>query len=191
MNDPAVVPSEIRNPKLGRKEEKGMAVFSIFSDIEISASGLRAQRRRMNAIASNIANVDTSKTKERTVYKRKVVLMEEAVHPPTEFATLFGRERNRLALTNAVHLPETHVHPPSGLSLSSGVTTEEIVEEPLIPRLIYDPAHPDADSNGYVHLPDINIITEMVDLVAASRAYEANVTVIGASKAMASKALEI
>ncbi|MBI4531854.1 MAG: flagellar basal body rod protein FlgC [Candidatus Latescibacteria bacterium] len=168
-----------------------MAVFSIFSDIEISASGLRAQRRRMNAIASNIANVDTSRTKDGTVYKRKVVLMEEAVHPPTEFATLLGWERNRLSLTDVAHIPEPHGHPSSGLLLSSGVTTKEVAEEPLLPRLIYDPAHPDADVNGYVQLPDINIITEMVDLLAASRAYEANVTVIGASKAIASKALEI
>lgn len=168
-----------------------MAVFSIFSDIEISATGLRAYRRRMNAIASNLANIDTTKTHDGTIYKRKVVVMKEAENPPAEFATLFEQEKNRLSLTDVAHIPEREAPPPSGILFSSGVETEEIAEEPVTPRIIYDPAHPDADKNGYVQLPDINIITEMVDLIAASRAYEANVTVMGASKTMALKALEI
>lgn len=167
-----------------------MAVFSIFGDIEISASGLRAQRRRMNAVASNIANVDTTKTKDGTIYKRKIVLMREANRSPAEFTTLFERERNRLSLTDTGHIPEDEPPLEEDL-LSAGVRTEEKSEEPLTPRIVYDPSHPDADKNGYVTYPDINMITEMVDLMAASRAYEANVTVIGASKSMALKALEI
>lgn len=167
-----------------------MAVLSVFSDIQVSASGLSAQRRKMNAIASNIANIDTSKAKDGSLYKRKVVLMEEANQPPEQFATLLGRETNRLWLTRGPHIPENRF-PNPGLNLPSGVKTEEIREEPLVPRVVYDPAHPDADKDGYVTLPDINMVTEMVDLVASSRAYEANITVIGASKAMALKALEI
>lgn len=144
----------------------------------------------MNAISSNIANIDTSRTKDGTLYKRKVVLMKEADRPPEQFSTLLGRETNRLWLTRGPHIPEDSFSHPD-LKLPSGVKTEEIREEPLVPRIVYDPAHPDADKDGYVTLPDINIVTEMVDLVASSRTYEANVTVIGASKSMALKALEI
>lgn len=80
---------------------------------------------------------------------------------------------------------------PSSRAPGAGVEVAAIVEDNSPPRLVYDPSHPDADANGYVHLPNINIVNEMVDMITASRAYEANVTVLNAAKAMTLKALEI
>ena len=165
-----------------------MIAQSTFAAIDISATGLSAQRRRMNAIASNIANVDTTQTKEGGPYKRKRVIMRpmEAQNP---FRITFDAEVNRLARSHRTHFPqiESRTSEPMG----TGVQTEEIVETSAAPRLVYDPSHPDANESGYVALPDINIITEMVDMIAASRAYEANVTVINAAKDMIMRALDI
>ena len=165
-----------------------MITQNMFGAIDISATGLSAQRRRMNAVASNIANVDTTQTREGGPYKRRRVIMRpmEAQDP---FRITFDAEVNRLARTHRVHFPQIESH--ASETMGTGVETEEIVETPAAPRLVYDPSHPDAGENGYVVLPDINIITEMVDMIAASRAYEANVTVINAAKDMVMKALDI
>ncbi|MBB29880.1 MAG: hypothetical protein CME25_13375 [Gemmatimonadetes bacterium] len=99
-------------------------------------------------------------------------------------------ESNRLRGTHGDHL---QVGPDLSVNelLGSGVDTAEIREEPVEPRLVYDPAHPDAREDGYVVFPDINVVTEMVDMIAASRAYEANVTAMNASKDMINRALDI
>ncbi len=163
--------------------------MAIFDTMSISASGLSAQRRKLNAIASNIANADTTRTDEGGPYKRKRIVLMEAAQP-SHFASLLQEQKEKLTLTNAGHLSATDARSFTEL-LGSGVETQEVREEPVEPRLVYDPAHPDAREDGYVVYPDINIITEMVDMIAASRAYEANVTTIDASKSMYSRALEI
>ncbi len=163
--------------------------MAIFDTMSISASGLSAQRRKLNAIASNIANADTTRTDEGGPYKRKRVLMMEAPQP-SRFTTILQEQREKLTLTNPGHLPASDARSFSEL-LGSGVDTQEVREEPVEPRLVYDPAHPDARDDGYVVYPDINIVTEMVDMIAASRAYEANTTTLDTSKNMFTRALDI
>ena len=161
----------------------------VFNSMDISSTGLSAQRRKLNAIASNIANVDTTRTEEGGAYKRKRVIMIESPHA-ARFSNILQTEANRLRGSHPVHLPGGHELSPVDL-LGAGVETAEVREEPVEPRLVYDPAHPDAREDGHVVYPDINVVTEMVDMITASRAYEANVTAMNASKDMIQKALEI
>jgi len=163
--------------------------MQIFDSLVISASGLSAQRRKLTAIASNIANVDTTRTDEGGPYKRRRVVMLEAPKL-SKFSTMLAEQKNRLELTHPGHLLEPEPG-PDVFRVGSGVLTQEVREEPTKPRLVHDPNHPDAREDGYVVYPDINVITEMVDLIAASRAYEANVTAMTAAKDMANKALNI
>jgi len=143
-----------------------------FSAIDTSASGLAAQRRRLDAIADNIANAETTRTQEGGPYRRKHVVFEE------------------IASRAAVSRP-----PIAGSSESEagqqGVMVSEITEDPRPPHLAYHPGHPDADANGYVAMPNVNIVEEMVDMISATRSYEANAAALNASKAMARKALEL
>lgn len=108
----------------------------------------------------------------------------------TKFSTLLEEKRSRLRLTDERHMLEGEPRPDE-LFVGSGVMSQEVREEPVKPRLVYDPNHPDAREDGYVVYPDVNIITEMVDMIAASRAYEANATVLSAAKDMVSRSLEI
>jgi len=163
--------------------------MAIFDTMNISASGLSSQRRKLNAIASNIANADTTRTDEGGPYKRKRIIMMEAPQP-SRFSTLLQEQKEKLTLTNPGHIAGTEARTFAEL-LGSGVETQEVREEPVEPRMVYDPAHPDAREDGYVLYPDINIVTEMVDMIAASRAYEANVTTLDTSKSMFNRALEI
>jgi flagellar basal-body rod protein FlgC len=163
--------------------------MQIFDSLDISASGLSAQRRKLTTIASNLANVDTTRTDEGGPYKRRRIVMLEAPKL-SKFSTLLAEQKNRLRLTGPGHLPEAEPR-PGDFFLSSGVLTQEVREEPVQPRLVYDPNHPDAREDGYVVYPDINPITEMVDMIAASRSYEANVTAMGAAKDMVNRALDI
>lgn len=161
----------------------------IFDALDVSATGLSSQRRKLNAIAGNIANVDTTRTHEGGPYKRKRVVMIEAPRL-ARFQNILEGERNRLSGTQPAHLPGG-TDPTVDELLGAGVETMEVREEPVEPRLVYDPAHPDAREDGYVVYPDINVVTEMVDMISASRAYEANVTAMTASKDMIMRALEI
>ena len=163
--------------------------MQIFDSLDISASGLSAQRRKLTAISSNIANVDTTRTDEGGPYKRRRVVMLESPQL-AKFSNMLADQQNRLDLTQQGHLGETEPHPET-ISAGAGVITQEVREEPTKPRLVYDPNHPDAREDGYVVYPDINVITEMVDLISASRAYEANVTAMSAAKDMTNKALSI
>ena len=161
----------------------------IFDSIDVSATGLSAQRRKLNAISSNIANADTTRTEEGGAYKRKRVLMIESPRM-ARFSNVLHSEQSRLSNTNRSHMPGGQ-EPSIKELLGSDVETAEIREEPVEPRLVYDPAHPDAREDGYIIYPDINVVTEMVDMIATSRAFEANVTAMNASKEMITKALEI
>ena len=163
--------------------------MQIFDALDISSSGLSAQRRKLTAIASNLANVDTTRTDEGGPYKRRRVVMLEAPKM-TKFSTMLDQAQNRLRVTDLRHLPEGE--PRTGeFFVGSGVLSQEVREEAVKPRMVYDPNHPDAREDGMVLYPDVNTITEMVDMIAASRAYEANITVMNAAKDMANRALDI
>ena len=163
--------------------------MQIFDTLDISSSGLSAQRRKMTAIASNIANVDTTRTDEGGPYKRRRVVMLEAPKL-SKFSTMLETSKSRLRQTNDRHLLEGDPRPGEFFT-GSGVLSQEVREEAIKPRMVFDPNHPDAREDGYVMYPDINAITEMVDMIAASRAYEANITVMNAAKDMVNRSLDI
>lgn len=135
------------------------------SALDISAAGLSAQRTRMNVLAENLANVETTRTEGGGPYRRKLVVFGN--EPAFPFAQTLGAAQGSL------------------------IKVFEVVESQEAPRLVHQPSHPDANAEGYVGLPNINPILEMVDLLAATRAYEANITAIHAAKSMLNKALEI
>ena len=143
--------------------------MGLFDSFNINASGLTAQRYRMDVIAQNVANANTTRTEDGTPYKRKVVTFEEKNGKSTSFSTVFGRETDRF--------------------MSNGVKVSGTYEDPSEGNMVYDPDHPDADENGYVTYPNVNIIQEMTDLIDASRSYEANATAFNASKQIASQGL--
>ncbi|MCR5793249.1 MAG: flagellar basal body rod protein FlgC [Lachnospiraceae bacterium] len=143
----------------------------VFGALNISASGMTAQQTRTDIIAQNIANANTTRDAEGKVYRRKnVVFAEKKIGTFNEAFTL---------ATGVV----------SGGS--NGVRITRIVEDPSVGSKVYDPTHPDADEQGYVTYPNVNIATEMTDMIDASRSYEANVTAFNATKAMITKALEM
>lgn len=145
--------------------------MSFFQSMDISASGLSAQKMRMDAISQNIANVNTTKTEDGTPYKRKIVLFEE-IKDSSSFASYLNT-----SLINS--------------SGKSGVRATKIVEDQREGTKVYEPSHPDADAEGYVVMPNVNVVEEMTNMIAASRSYEANVTSISITKAMIAKTLEI
>ena len=135
----------------------------------ISSSGLTAQRLRMNLISGNLANINTTRTSQGGPYKKK-----DAV---------FAAHTNQQSFRNMLKSQMT--------GKSSEVKVVGIIDDPRPPQLKYDPQHPDADKNGYVAMPNMNLIEEMVNMMSATRSYEANVTAVKATKNMALKALEI
>lgn len=134
--------------------------MSIFSNFGISASGLTAQRLRMDTIANNIANIETTRTPEGGPYQRQVPL----------FASRESQETGQ----------------PGG-----GVRVQALLRDQSPFKRVYEPGHPDADEEGYVLMPNVELVKEMVDMIDASRAYEANVTALNTAKEMAQRALEI
>ena len=143
--------------------------MSFFGAMDTSASGLTAQRLRLDVISQNIANSNTTRTPEGGPYRRKAVLFE-SINNRESFESVLGRYTQ---------------------AKNNGVRVAGIVEDNKPFPIVYDPTHPDADEEGYVQLPNVNITEEMVNMISASRSYEANVTAFNAMKAMVSKALEI
>ncbi|MEW5924236.1 MAG: flagellar basal body rod protein FlgC [Candidatus Zixiibacteriota bacterium] len=161
----------------------------IFTAIETSATGLTLQRRKMNVVAENIANAETTKTEKGGPYRRQRVVVEESPEN-VPFKTHMVRAGAKLARTHANHIGG-HLKPSTEETEISQVDGEVIQEPAANFRLIYDPSHPDANEEGFVKMPDIEIVNEMVDMMAATRAYEANTMAISAAKEMAKNSLEI
>jgi flagellar basal-body rod protein FlgC len=167
-----------------------MNVEKLFSGMNVSALGLSAQRKRMNAIANNIANAETTRTEDGTPYRRKIVSMQLAsdrtfVDTFREVGPSVGIEK-----TDDNHMVGDGFQFREIEELPGSLDANESSDMSDF-KLIHDPSHPDADENGYVKMPNVNIVTEMVDMMSASRAYEANITVINAQKQMAKDSLEI
>ena len=161
--------------------------FSIFN---IAATGMHAQRVKMDTVSSNIANVNTTRNEfgEKAVYHKKTVNFKE------------------MAIKNGFSFPKGNAYvdfdPPNepilkgGVSFGNegipkGVMVDSITDADNPTKIVYDPSHPDADENGYVELPNVNVVEEMVNMVNASRAYEANVTIAQTTKTMIQSALNI
>lgn len=147
--------------------------MGLFDAIDIAGSGLTAERLRMDVTAENLANAQTTRAADGGPYQRKEVVLEQA--GASSFSTM---------LTGAIG----GVRPTEG---SSGVQVAGIVEDQTAQRQVYDPGHPDANAQGYVAMPNVNPVTEMVDLISSSRSYEANVTAMQSAKQMFTKTLEL
>ena len=145
--------------------------MALFTGMNINASGMSAERLRLDVISENIANANTTRTKEGGPYVRKNVIFTEKVST----ADSFGEVLNRTI---------------SGIGNGVKVTASTKDTDTDM-NLVYEPSHPDADENGYVLYPNVNIVTEMTDLIDASRAFEANTTAFEASKNVASRGLSI
>ena len=161
-----------------------------FNSLDISASALHAQRIRMDAISSNLANVNTTRNADGTIgaYKRKEVVFS------TVYNQALGNDSDANSAMGAMGLDGNVLKGEisnNGTSISNGVNVSQIVDDKTPFRKEYNPSHPDADKDGYVTLPNINMVTEMVDMISASRAYEANVTSMETTKTMMSSALKI
>ena len=153
--------------------------LNLFTAMNTSVSGLQAQRYRMNIIAENLANVRTTRTGEGSPYRRKEVLFATK-EPIPVFEDIVNK-----AFAKYSYLSNTLG------SLSRGVYITGVIEDKTPFREIYDPGHPDADKKGIVRLPNVNPVTEMVNMLSATRSYESNITAINGAKRMAEKALEI
>ncbi len=145
--------------------------MALFTGMDINASGMSAQRLRMDVISENIANANTTRTKEGGPYVRKNVILQEKISHTNSFGDVLNRTIN---------------------GVSTGVKAIAITNDTDTDmNLVYDPSHPDADENGYVLYPNVNIVTEMTDLIDATRSYEANTTAFEASKNIASMGLKL
>ena len=143
--------------------------MDFFSSMNVSSSALATERTRMNLISSNLANANATRTPEGGPYKRK-----DAVIAATSAEGSFNRVIDGATARQV-----------------RKVEVSEIIEDQNPPRLQYDPGHPDANPQGYVAMPNVNVVEEMADMIGATRAYEANITAVQAAKSMALKTLEI
>ena len=132
--------------------------MGLFNTMRISASGLSAERLRMDTITSNMTNATTTRGEDGKPYVRKIAVFQE------------------------------HLDKEKGLN---GVKAVGIVEDESPLKEVYDPTHPDADENGYVTMPNVNLLNEMADMIAASRSYEANIDTLNSTKSMFTKTLEL
>ena len=135
----------------------------MFSGMDISASGLSAEKARMDIISNNLANANTTRGADGKPYSRKMIIFSELLADKLSGGTKMGQ----------------------------GVKVDAIVESDTPFKRIYDPSHPDADKDGFVEYPNVDPIKEMVDMITSTRAYEANISAYNAAKMMANKALEM
>ncbi len=143
--------------------------MDFFDSMAVSSSAMSAERTRMNLISGNLANANTTRTPEGGPYRRK-----DAVFSAVPVKSTFSAAMDRLKSTT-----------PGGVDVS------QVIEDTSPPRLQYDPSHPDADAQGFVAMPNVNVVEEMTDMITASRAYEANVTAAQVAKSMALKTLDL
>lgn len=150
--------------------------MSFFGSMDISASGLTLQRLRMDLISQNLANIETTRTEKGTPYKRKTILVEEK-QDPRNFASYLSNSMNPLTSDPTV--------------VGSGVKASKIIEDETEGPKKYEPTHPDADADGYVTMPNVNSVTEMINMISANRSYEANISALNTTFEMANKTLTI
>ena len=147
--------------------------MGLFDSINISGSALSAERLRMDVTAENLANANTTRTADGGAYRRKVVVLAQQ-QSGSAFGTQLAAEMRR-----------------NGGQKPAGVQVAGIAEDTTPNKRIYEPGHPDADAQGYVERPNVDSVTEMVDLISASRTYEANVTAMQTAKTLFAKTLEL
>lgn len=149
--------------------------MNFLQSLNISGSGLTAQRLRMDVISENLANMDATRTQDGGPYRRKMVVFSSTNQSNTLFNKMLYNNINEINSSNSTR----------------GVEVSEIIEDEEPFKLAYNPTHPDANEDGYVEMPNVDSLKETVDMMEAVRAYQANITALNAIKQMASKALEI
>ena len=148
--------------------------MAFLSSFDICASGLSAQRLRMDIASENVSNIDTTRTEAGGAYRRKLVVFES-----------YGSGSSfREAMRNAAQGKGINVR-------ACGVRVADIVEDDREMKMVYNPEHPDADESGFVEMPNVDLLKETADAMSATRSYDANVTALNAMKLMAQKALDI
>jgi flagellar basal-body rod protein FlgC len=165
--------------------------MGMYDSVEVSASGLSAERLAMDVIANNLANVNTTRTPEGGAFKRQLIVFSQKQDEASAAKTMTTGE----TATAADRFPgddldglDTDLFGPNPDKARAGVQVVGITQDNGPDRLVYDPGHPDADAQGYVHMPNVDVVKEMVDMMAAQRAYEANVTAIQESRNMGTAA---
>lgn len=158
---------------------------NIFASFDISGQGMSLQRKRLSAVANNIANVNTTKSSDGKVYQRETVVVRDIT------ANSFDNELKEQILLFGTK--NTHGKNIEGLTENSNnhIIHSEVIKDDSPPRIVYDPSHPDAREDGYVEYPNINVVTEMVEMISAQRAFEANTQVVESAKSIAKYSLEI
>ena len=166
-----------------------------FNVFDISASGMYAQRTKMDVIASNVANINTTRNPDGTkgVYKKKEVSFQavyagktsepQIAFPNGKYSPYYSQTQENVFLRGGISYESGNI--------STGVEVAQISESKDPYKIVYDPSNPDSDVDGYVKLPNINIVEEMVNMVSASKAYEANAAAVDAAKSMINSALRI
>jgi flagellar basal-body rod protein FlgC len=168
-----------------------MSLIGMFSGLDISASGMRAQRIRQNTISSNLANIETTRTDKGGPYRRQFpVFSADSDQKDVRIVNQEIKLRGTTTDESHIDIPPLSF-PRDEKFFGNGVSVDEIREDSRPPRMVYDPSHPDADKNGYVAMPEINVVEEMTNMIAATRAYEANVTAFNGTKSMLMQALQI
>ena len=158
---------------------------NIFSTFDISGQGMSVQRMRLSAVSRNIANVNTTKSTDGRPYQREVVVVRGIKENP--FESELG-DQISLLKTDTNH--STNLNPGTYPG-DNQILNAKTVRDATPPRLVYDPHHPDANPEGYVEMPNINIVTEMVEMITAQRGFEANTGVVESAKNLARYSLEI
>jgi flagellar basal-body rod protein FlgC len=165
-----------------------MKLDNVFAGLNISSRGMSVQRRRMNSIAENLANAETTKTESGGPYRRKIV--ELKARSAQVFSSVFRQAAIPMSTTQPGHVGGGDIPASGDPSTLASIDAKETLDT-TPPRMVYDPGNPDADTNGYVAMPNVNVVTEMVNMISASRSFEANVVAINAVKNMAKDSLEI
>ncbi|HUB29940.1 MAG TPA: flagellar basal body rod protein FlgC [Terracidiphilus sp.] len=155
--------------------------MNLFGVMDVSGSAMQAERMRAEVVSANMANAETTRTESGGPYHRQMVVFAANPTDPTFLDTFHGAQSVNAATSSA----------RSDSEVPGGVHVAAVVEDPAAPLKRYDPGHPDAGADGYVSYPDINPLTEMVDLMGATRAYGLNGSAVQAAKGMISSALEI
>jgi flagellar basal-body rod protein FlgC len=216
------LPAIATSPTAALLPQRPTAPRPMFNALAIAASGLSAQRVRMDVIAQNLANAETTRTAQGGPYHRRIVNLEaidpqstaittatssstSTIDPSTGLSSGTASTTTTGIAAAAVAAPSAGVNAPAGSSsmgaalstpvemddATGGVRVASIQEDPSDGPMVYDPGNPNADQNGYVRMPNVNMTDEMIDLMNARRLYEANATVFQVARAMLSKAIDI
>lgn len=163
--------------------------MDLLNAMKVSATALAAHRTKMNVIAENLANVETTRTADGGPYRRKMVVFRE--QDLSRFKDVLERKRQEDRIAN-IEIAPIEVGEGQKQGQGTGVNVDEIVESQEDFRLVYNPAHPDADPvTGYVAMPNVDHLTEIADMIVVRRSYEASVTAMSNTKSMITKAMEI